>query len=142
MIKSSALEFHETFQPELPYIAKILKLASENYSGTKFEISDCTGIPTGKQKGKVEPHIRYARCMGLIDYSIENGVYSDMDNKGDGWWFYRKTNHVPSGSGELFAIGEYWGYYLNNNVTEEDKVIYLTLDCGFASANTAKILDI
>lgn len=76
MIKGSALEFHETFQPELPYIAKILKLASENYSGTKFEISDCTGIPTGKQKGKVEPHIRYARCMGLIDYSIENGVYS------------------------------------------------------------------
>ena len=76
MIKSSALEFHETFQPELPYIAKIMKLASENYSGTKFEISDSTGIPTGKQKGKVEPHIRYARCMGLIDYSLENGEYS------------------------------------------------------------------
>ncbi len=76
MIKSSALEFHETFQPELPYISKILKLASENYSGTKFEISDCTGIPTGKQKGKVEPHMRYARCMGLINYSTENGVYS------------------------------------------------------------------
>ena len=76
MIKSSALEFHETFQPELPYIAQILKLASENYCGSKFEISDCTGIPTGKQKGKVEPHIRYAQCMGLIDYSTENGTYS------------------------------------------------------------------
>lgn len=76
MIKSSTLEFHETFQPELTYISKILKLASEKYSGTKFEISDCTGIPTGKQKGKVEPHIRYARSMGLIDYSTENGVYS------------------------------------------------------------------
>ncbi|MEE1136954.1 MAG: DUF4007 family protein [Acutalibacteraceae bacterium] len=76
MIKSSTLEFHETFQPEMPYIAKILRLASENYSGTKFEISDCTGIPTGKQKGKVEPHIRYAKCMGLVDYSIDNGVYS------------------------------------------------------------------
>lgn len=76
MIKSSALEFHETFQPEMTYIAKILKLASENYSGTKFEISDHTGIPTGKQKGKVEPHIRYARYMGLIDYSLNNSVYS------------------------------------------------------------------
>lgn len=76
MIKSSELEFHETFQPEMTYIAKILKLASENYSGTKFEISDYTGIPTGKQKGKVEPHIRYARCMGLIDYSLDNSVYS------------------------------------------------------------------
>ena len=53
MVKSNALEFHETFQPEMAYIAKILQLASENYTGTKFEISDCTGIPTGKQKGKV-----------------------------------------------------------------------------------------
>ena len=61
------LEFHETFQPEMTYVAKLVKLASENYAGTKFEISECTGIPTGKQKGKVVPHIRYASCMGLID---------------------------------------------------------------------------
>ena len=32
MVKSSVLEFHETFQPEMTYIAKILKLASENYA--------------------------------------------------------------------------------------------------------------
>ena len=76
MIKSSALEFHETFQPEMPYIAKILKLSSENYTGTKFEMSDVTGIPTGKQKGKVAPHIRYAHCMGLIDYSLDHSAYS------------------------------------------------------------------
>lgn len=76
MIKSSALEFHETFQPEMTYVAKLLKLASEDYAGTKFEISECTGIPTGKQKGKVVPHIRYATCMGLIDCSVTNGVYS------------------------------------------------------------------
>ena len=76
MIKSSVLEFHETFQPEIVYVAKILKLASENYSGTKYEISEKSGIPTGKQKGKVEPHIRYAYFMGLIDYTIDSGVYS------------------------------------------------------------------
>ena len=76
MIKSSVLEFHETFQPETTYIAKLLRLASENYVGTKFDISECTGIPTGKQKGKVVPHIRYASCMGLINYSTANGVYS------------------------------------------------------------------
>ena len=44
MINKSSLEFHETFKPEIPYIAKILKLASENYSGTKYEISDMSGI--------------------------------------------------------------------------------------------------
>lgn len=76
MIKTSALEFHQTFQPEMAYIARILKLAAEEFSGTKFEISDCTGIPTGNQKGKVEPHIRYANCMGLVDFTFQNKIYS------------------------------------------------------------------
>lgn len=75
MINRSLLKFHETFQPESAYLAKILDLASQSYSGTKFEISDITGIPTGKQKGKVEPHIKYASYMGLVDYNVDKGVY-------------------------------------------------------------------
>ena len=74
-IKSSTLTFHETFSPEMIYISKILSLAAENYSGTKFEISECSGIPTGKQKGKVEPHIRYAAYMGLVDFVKDQGTY-------------------------------------------------------------------
>ena len=76
MINKSSLEFHETFKPEIPYVAKLIQLAAENYSGTKYEISDVSGIPTGEQKGKVEPHIKYAHYMGLIDYACEKGVYS------------------------------------------------------------------
>ena len=75
MIKSKELEFHETFLPESAYIAAILELASEGFSGTKYEISERSGIPTGKQKGKVEPHIKYAKFMGLADFEYENGVY-------------------------------------------------------------------
>lgn len=75
MINRSQLKFHETFQPEVGYIAKILELASDNYSGSKFEISEKTGIPTGNQKGKVEPHIKYAAYMGLISYEYEKGLY-------------------------------------------------------------------
>lgn len=76
MISRTQLKFHETFQPEAGYISKILELASINYAGDKFEISEKTGIPTGKQKGKVEPHIKYAAYMGLINYCSEKGVYS------------------------------------------------------------------
>ena len=76
MINRSQLKFHETFQPEAGYIARILELASTNYSGSKFEISDRTGIPTGNQKGKVEPHIKYASFMGLISYTCEKGKYN------------------------------------------------------------------
>ena len=75
MTNKSSLEFHETFKPEIPYISKILKLASEKYSGTKYEISDISGIPTGEQKGKVEPHIKYASFMGLINFSCDKGIY-------------------------------------------------------------------
>lgn len=76
MINRSMLKFHETFQPEIPYLARILDLASNKYAGTKEEISNITGIPTGKQKGKVEPHIKYASYMDLIRYSMAKGVYS------------------------------------------------------------------
>ena len=76
MTNKSSLEFHETFKPEIPYISKILKLASEKYSGTKYEISDISGIPTGEQKGKVEPHIKYASFMGLINFSCDKGIYA------------------------------------------------------------------
>lgn len=76
MINRSQIKFHETFQPETSYITSILELADSNYQGTKFQISDQTGIPTGKQKGKVEPSIKYAAFMGLIRFSLEKGVYS------------------------------------------------------------------
>ena len=76
MYSRSQLQFHETFQPEIGYVSKILELASEDYAGDKYEISERTGIPTGKQKGKVEPHIKYAAYMGLINYTCEKGIYS------------------------------------------------------------------
>lgn len=72
---NSTLLFHETFQPELGYISKIIELGAEGFSGDKYIISNLTGIPTGKEKGKVEPHIRYAKYMGLLDYTVTRGVY-------------------------------------------------------------------
>lgn len=77
MINRSQLNFHQTFQPEPGYLSKILELSSQNYSGSKFEISEETGIPTGNQKGKVRPHIRYAAYMGLINFQFdESGIYT------------------------------------------------------------------
>ncbi len=70
------VEFHKTFQPQDSYIAKIMELARNNYSGTKEEISSLTGIPTGKTSGKVIPHIRYAAFMGFIEYQKDGSVFS------------------------------------------------------------------
>lgn len=67
--------FHETFPPQIIYLAEILKLSSENYCGSKNDISNITGIPTGDSTGKVVPHIRYLSYMGLIQFEMELGKY-------------------------------------------------------------------
>ena len=74
-IRRNDIEFHQTFQPTEAYITKIMELAAEQYAGKKEEISSITGIPTGSQKGKVEPHIYYAAYMGLIHFTKSESVY-------------------------------------------------------------------
>lgn len=69
------LNFHQTFPPTLEYIGNILDLCDFKEPLTKFEISDITGIPTGKSSGKVEPHIKYAEYMGLVEDQKENGKH-------------------------------------------------------------------
>lgn len=66
------LNFHQTFPPDASAISTLLSIAEEEIAYTKEEISDITGIPTGKSSGKVEPFIKYAEFMGLIDDEYKN----------------------------------------------------------------------
>jgi hypothetical protein len=71
------LTFHETFLPERQYIRQILAFAKEDGAGDKFAISQETGIPTGKDSGKVIPTLLYATAMGLIaGAKPSNGAYA------------------------------------------------------------------
>ncbi len=72
---------------------------------------------------------------------IRNENYEEMNNEGTEWWFRRNENHKPSGSGEAFPIGEYSAYYLDKQVEDGDKVIYITFDCGYENGFTPSILD-
>ncbi len=58
--------FHNTFIPERVYLSEMLKFAAKSGSGNIEDISEATGIPTGKSSGKVEPILNYASGMGLI----------------------------------------------------------------------------
>ena len=71
-----SVNFHKTFSPQDSYITKILELAKVNYSGSKEEISEETGIPTGKTSGKVVPHILYSQYMGLTSHTLSKGKYT------------------------------------------------------------------
>jgi len=74
-VNKQRIHFHDTFPPQLGYVAKILGLASQDYTGDKHEISAITGIPTGQSRGKVVPHIKYAKHMNLINYEVTKGKY-------------------------------------------------------------------
>lgn len=71
-----SVNFHKTFSPQDSYITKILELAKNHYTGSKEEISEETGIPTGKTSGKVVPHILYAQYMGLTTHTLTKGKYT------------------------------------------------------------------
>ena len=101
-----------------------------------------TSTPTPTPTPTATPEEIRAEVKNSVLQNIADGVYASLDNKNDEWYIRRKKDHVPSGGGEFFDISEYQGFYLNKNVTDEDKVIYLTLDCGYESHNTEVILDV
>lgn len=76
IIQGLPLSFHLSFLPERRYLASLLKLAEQDFSGTVEAIAAESGIPTGKKSGKVVPHLKYASAMGLIaEPAIDNGRY-------------------------------------------------------------------
>ena len=72
---SIPLNFTQTFLPDRALIAQLLAFASDNRSGTKEQISEITGIPTGASSGKVEPMIYYALSMGVIAAYRTEGIW-------------------------------------------------------------------
>lgn len=66
------LNFHQTFSPDANAISMLLSVAEERTAYSKEEIFDITGIPTGASSGKVEPFIKYAYFMGLIEDKYKN----------------------------------------------------------------------
>ncbi len=79
------------------------------------------------------------QASGKIEIKNEN--YEQYSNEKFSWWFRRNETHKPSGSGEGFPIEEYSAYYLDKTARSEDKVFYITFDCGYENGFTPSILD-
>lgn len=60
------INFHKTFIPERRLIAAFLEYAAIGGEGTLQEMSEETGIPTGKSTGKMPAIIDYCCGMGLV----------------------------------------------------------------------------
>ena len=72
------LDFHQTFKPERNCLNALLTDLRECCGKGVQEISQITGIPTGKSSGKVTPTICYLEYMGLISEKFINKKY-DFD---------------------------------------------------------------
>ncbi|MBR3056661.1 MAG: polysaccharide deacetylase family protein [Clostridiales bacterium] len=89
----------------------------------------------------------YTNTLDKLDFIkeclLENKAYYEtLDNNAEDTWCYvLKDNHEQSGSYEYFPIADYNGIYVDKNAKDDDKVIYLTFDCGYPSSRTPHILD-
>lgn len=117
------------------------KMGDELLTGMPMPTELPEAVPTDKPEGVKKPDEKYAGLRAEIEEKIAQGVYEELDNKQYDWWFVRKKNHAPSGSGEEFDISLYDAHYRNKNISDEDKVIYLTFDCGYENGFTPRILD-
>lgn len=77
--KKYSISFHGSFFPDLVNISRLLEIADSYDYLSKEEVFELTGIPTGESTGKVEPHIKYAQYMNLIDFDKKSCKEYDED---------------------------------------------------------------
>jgi peptidoglycan-N-acetylmuramic acid deacetylase len=75
------------------------------------------------------------RTLGIVDAEAEAVVASG----GTGWGLrFPEEGKAPTANASASYLKKYNAYYIEET---EEKVIYLTFDCGFENGNTGKILD-
>lgn len=133
----------EEQNPEATQNPEPTKIPGEGSEGTSDKLTGETLSATPESSENVKPVIEPSNHPNSMPGAIKivNANYEECSNEKKAWWFRRNKDHKPSGSGEEFPINEYSAYYLDKNVQDEDKVIYLTFDCGYENGFTLSILD-
>ncbi|MBO7402161.1 MAG: polysaccharide deacetylase family protein, partial [Lachnospiraceae bacterium] len=76
---------------------------------------------------------------------INEAQYAAYDTVWREWWYENNSTHdIPKSSysnNMTNKFKQYGAYYADLNATKEDKVIYLTFDCGYENGYTERILD-
>ena len=79
---------------------------------------------------------RYIKVSGKPIYKDS---YDNIDNTMHGWWSGNKFDgQRPAGGADINELKKYNAYF----VGKDEKVIYLTFDCGYENGNTPLILDV
>lgn len=73
----------------------------------------------------------------IRETAVTASSYHNYSNEKNAWWFKRNTTHERSGAQDKIDLAKYDAYYLG----KDEKVIYLTFDCGYENGFTPQILD-
>ena len=75
----------------------------------------------------------------------DNDVYTDpstLPNTMASWWFKRNENHeIPEVQNEI-DLTKYDAWYAKTDITDGEKPVFLTFDCGYENGYTPGILDV
>lgn len=94
----------------------------------------------GENNENIE-NIRY-ETFPIESNILDKESYYDYSNSKLAWYMVRKDDHQQTGCDQTIDIEQYDGYYVDKGATEEDKVIYLTFDCGYENGYTGQMLDV
>lgn len=76
-------------------------------------------------------------CVSTLFMSVTSSAAEELH-----WFIKRNKGGAPSFPSEADQISDLGAYYIDSDVTEENKVIYLTFDAGYENGNIERILDI
>lgn len=65
--------------------------------------------------------------------------YDNLPNEKYAWWFKRNNDHLQPEAQKEINIEQYDAWYVSPN--REEKVVYLTFDCGYENGYTGAMLD-
>lgn len=128
------------------------KKAGKN-GGSSATPTDCIGDEAGNeetddladgQEGGMDNESMKEKKSEASEESTEDMTllrdYDGVSNDKFSWYIVRDKNHGISDCDHSFSIEQYDAYYADQNAGD-DKVMYLTFDCGYENGYTEQILD-
>lgn len=122
-------------------------IKTNNYDSKNIATGDARDIKSSSSDVQKEESEENNENIRYETFPIENKIldkdsYYDYSNSKLAWYMVRKDNHEPTGCDDTIDIYQYGGYHVDKNAKAEDKVLYLTFDCGYENNYTSQILDV
>lgn len=83
--------------------------------------------------------VALATWFSLVSASFATG---ELNKPYDWYCMHTKNGEIPQCDSNMKFIEKRNGFYVDENASENDKVIYLTFDAGYENGNVEKIVDV